>query len=261
MKDLTFRSEPDFSALEKGDLIEISHGIYSHWAVYIGVNDVGVHYAVHVGKTEENTGCVHSQKLDEIIADDLWRKNNAEDVQRGQKRFSEEEIVDRAKKSIGAWLYDVKSNNCEHFAKWCRYGKRMSQQTNDLQPMTVGSASQLLWRLLSDQSLDKASKLKSIAEILSDSTISKEGMKEILLVILEYQPVGETWLFELVTILLTDSPTSKTLNKYRSGDSMSKPYVSDLVAEMSVDALASRPSLYDILRKKITDIISSFIKK
>lgn len=44
--------------------------------------------------------------------------------------YDREEIVRRARSEIGTKLgtYNLLSNNCEHFANWCRCGKLVSHQ-------------------------------------------------------------------------------------------------------------------------------------
>lgn len=39
-----------------------------------------------------------------------------------------DEILRRAVANLGQWRYDLLFNNCEHFSKWCRYGRKSSDQ-------------------------------------------------------------------------------------------------------------------------------------
>lgn len=41
-----------------------------------------------------------------------------------------EEIVSRASSKLGKKTYDLMTNNCEHFATWCRYKKQVSRQAD-----------------------------------------------------------------------------------------------------------------------------------
>lgn len=47
-----------------------------------------------------------------------------------QATYEPDEIVQRARSMIGTKLgtYNLLSNNCEHFANWCRCGKLVSHQ-------------------------------------------------------------------------------------------------------------------------------------
>jgi hypothetical protein len=42
------------------------------------------------------------------------------------------EIIKRALSRVGTKDYHLAFNNCEHFARWCRYGEIMSQQADNL---------------------------------------------------------------------------------------------------------------------------------
>lgn len=42
--------------------------------------------------------------------------------------YTPDEIVRRAMSEIGRTDYDLFTNNCEHFATWCRYGIAISLQ-------------------------------------------------------------------------------------------------------------------------------------
>ena len=67
------------------------------------------------------------------------RKSTLEDFARGgeiqietkcKEAFSREETVMRALNAVGSekGKYALPWNNCEHFANWCRYGKKSSLQ-------------------------------------------------------------------------------------------------------------------------------------
>ncbi|MBM4290265.1 MAG: hypothetical protein FJ138_01495 [Deltaproteobacteria bacterium] len=47
-------------------------------------------------------------------------------------RFSPDEVVRRAAGRLGEGGYNVVSNNCEHFATWCREGHARSRQVGDV---------------------------------------------------------------------------------------------------------------------------------
>ena len=48
----------------------------------------------------------------------------------GYHLHSPEETVARARSRIGEEKYDLASNNCEHFAIWCKTGVHESHQVN-----------------------------------------------------------------------------------------------------------------------------------
>ncbi|VDI01826.1 HRAS-like suppressor 3 [Mytilus galloprovincialis] len=59
----------------------------------------------------------------------MAKKNNGKDLfLRWFNRFPGYKIVQRARSQIGPVGYNILWNNCEHFANWCRYGWKISDQ-------------------------------------------------------------------------------------------------------------------------------------
>ncbi|CAG5115504.1 unnamed protein product [Candidula unifasciata] len=131
--------------LSVGDLIEFPRGAYSHWAVYIGNGRV-VHLA-----GEDNDGvdaCVKPEHMftvcgakfgkAKVCIDDFWkvaagskaRKNNTKDDK--WRPLNPEEVVRNALEKLGTVGYNLIFSNCEHFAKWCRYGIAKSDQVEQV---------------------------------------------------------------------------------------------------------------------------------
>ena len=46
--------------------------------------------------------------------------------------FSGDIVAARALSQVGEGEYNIMTNNCEHFAKWCKYGARRSQQATSM---------------------------------------------------------------------------------------------------------------------------------
>lgn len=44
--------------------------------------------------------------------------------------FCEQEVINRAIRKLGEPDYNLFGNNCEHFAHWCKTGKKISSQVN-----------------------------------------------------------------------------------------------------------------------------------
>ena len=58
-------------------------------------------------------------------------KENAFDILFGNEKitlYSPEETVERAESRLGERAYNIATNNCEHFAVWCKTGKSESSQ-------------------------------------------------------------------------------------------------------------------------------------
>ncbi|XP_034005643.1 phospholipase A and acyltransferase 3-like [Trematomus bernacchii] len=122
--------------LKPGDLIEISKGIYNHWAVYVGDG-----FVVHMAPTSDVPGAsssslmsvrnekavVKKEKLTDVVGNDKWKLNNSMD--KDYKPRPAEDIVRDACARVGETLhYSVFQHNCEHFAKELRYRKAKSKQ-------------------------------------------------------------------------------------------------------------------------------------
>ncbi|CAJ0602515.1 unnamed protein product [Cylicocyclus nassatus] len=158
--------------VELGDLLEFRrvayiagapHGIYTHWAVYIGRHD-NVPLVVHLSgegadfNTGEGVGNgpldslagsssglfsgvaaeVRCDSIASVAGDDLVRVNNGQDADHDP--FPPTIVVERATLQLGAGNYNLVLNNCEHFVKWCRYGNRISSQAVAAKSLLLGTA-------------------------------------------------------------------------------------------------------------------------
>ncbi|XP_056012808.1 phospholipase A and acyltransferase 3-like [Ostrea edulis] len=134
-----------------GDLLEFPRGFYSHWAVYIGNEEV-----VHLAGTENdgingnfNSGhvftiCGKSFNKAQVKKEDIWnvicgskiKINNDKDKKCDPRPAHE--IVEEALMKLGEIGYNVLWENCEHFAAYCRYGVAWSKQANNFLTAAVG---------------------------------------------------------------------------------------------------------------------------
>ncbi|KAK7504444.1 hypothetical protein BaRGS_00004310 [Batillaria attramentaria] len=131
--------------LETGDIIEIQRGPHSHWAVYIGNQqvihlaggeDVGIDvqfkqfadptYLFNIAGKLFKTALVKVDAYANVVHRCLAKKNNSKDWK--YKPLSKSEIVQNAMSRLGRHYYNVQFENCEHFATWCRYGVKKSDQ-------------------------------------------------------------------------------------------------------------------------------------
>ncbi|CAG9532585.1 unnamed protein product [Cercopithifilaria johnstoni] len=156
------------SHLEIGDLIEfrrvvgsIKRRIYTHWGVFIGFHDKKA-YVAHTGTDFGDFGnslisnsveslatlkakvsCSNQIQIrrDELITvanGDSCRINNSLDKEK--RPFPPVIVVDRALLMLGKTDYNLLLNNCEHFAKYCRYGLKESNQAAVAKIILVTSA-------------------------------------------------------------------------------------------------------------------------
>ena len=130
--------------LSPGDLIQ-SKGtkwyqwFYSHFAVYIGNGDV-----VHVVGGEDGTkGVVKRERMLDAFAGDV-RKNNVMDDTFRPLRV--QDIIRIAKSRVEEnWKYNFLTNNCEHFASMCRYGKKISLQSLGITDIVNGDITKVVY--------------------------------------------------------------------------------------------------------------------
>jgi len=148
-------SSPSF--LEPGDVIGVSRkGIYEHYAIYIG-NDRVIHYCGE-GNDFAGTVCIHEADISEFLKDSkryfvVWFDNgipykiqsetsflftgaldyyNAGFQKANRTVFSAGETIRRARSRIGETEYNLITNNCEHFAMWCKTGVSESSQVKNI---------------------------------------------------------------------------------------------------------------------------------
>ncbi len=134
--------------LRTGDVIGVSRGAYEHYAVYAGNGRV-IHYA---GESADFSGkiSIHEAPFEEFlknstdyfvvtfegrypvkihastkfISDSCLNCCNIE----WKEKFSPEETLKRAYSRVGECKYSIVTNNCEHFAMWCKTGNAESTQ-------------------------------------------------------------------------------------------------------------------------------------
>ena len=139
--------------VQAGDVLRVNRGLYSHYGVYAGNNQV-IHYTGATGPNDFN-GIVRETSLEEFLNGaekfnvckfpehppmNLITRNSGrlfqlwqliKNVQlAGYKLYSPEETVRRARSKLGEGGYNLALNNCEHFAVWCKTGVKSSSQVN-----------------------------------------------------------------------------------------------------------------------------------
>ncbi|XP_035698728.1 lecithin retinol acyltransferase-like [Branchiostoma floridae] len=123
--DVRRNNEDAVAECEKGDLIEFPRkkfgGSVSHWAAYVGRGRV-----IHFTGENKMSAKIQEDRFWDVVGDSVAIINNYLD---GEKDVPpREKIVENARSKLGTTGYDAARNNCEHFATWCRYGVKWSQQ-------------------------------------------------------------------------------------------------------------------------------------
>ena len=117
---------------KKGDVLCVNRGLYSHYGVYAGDGKV-IHFTADTGEGQSETNPfnadVRKSDLEQFQKDGVVTVDNQENA-----AFSRDEIVRRAEALIGTQQgkYDLAINNCEHFAKWCKTGRKVSDQVENV---------------------------------------------------------------------------------------------------------------------------------
>lgn len=159
-------SKKENKKLELGDIVGVSRGAYDHYGVYIGGQRV-IHYTSLDSDTSSNNTIMETDfktflrgKKEFFILDvsylepSKFKKIEGIDIAAATsagvssyflvaiklishlktdkkfKYYSNEETIKRAKSRLGEKSYSLLTNNCEHFAIWCRTGISDSQQVN-----------------------------------------------------------------------------------------------------------------------------------
>ena len=99
--------------------------LYRHYGVYIGDGSV-IHFAAKKGfETNAKEAFIQETTLDGFLRGDrLYVEPEAAGA------FPVAEVLARARGELGRQKgeYSLVFNNCEHFAHWCKYGKKRSRQ-------------------------------------------------------------------------------------------------------------------------------------
>ena len=117
------------NTLEKGDILIVNRKLYKHYGIYAG-NKTVIHYAALNGDFGDNI-CIHETPLEQFAhEDEIIVGRFSESFLRTHTLYSAEETVNRARSRLGEQRYNLVTNNCEHFALWCKVGISESFQVN-----------------------------------------------------------------------------------------------------------------------------------
>lgn len=144
-----------------GDILFTDRGIYKHYGVYIGHSQV-IHFAGPKGhETEAPLVDVVQTSIEEFLrGDDLCIERYPDDFK--YKPFNPKVVIDRARSRLGKekGKYNLADYNCEHFANWCKFGVKFSNQVEQVATTIVKIAKpflRLLYWVSSSQAKHKVS--------------------------------------------------------------------------------------------------------
>ena len=106
---------------------------YKHYGIYIGNYQV-IHFSGPRGhETDADLAEIIQTSLRGFLkGDSLFIQTDSEITQYDNtlNPFPASKVIERAKSMLGQGKgeYNLKNNNCEHFANWCRYDKKFCRQ-------------------------------------------------------------------------------------------------------------------------------------
>lgn len=113
-----------------GDHIRVNRGMYYHHGIYVTDLHV-IHFAsITPGhEMDPNEASIIDTTLEQFLKGGECEKRIYTEEEEKSKR-SPQEIVSYAYSRLGDKGYNVVSNNCEHFANECVFGRKQSEQVN-----------------------------------------------------------------------------------------------------------------------------------
>ena len=122
-----------------GNQIRVNRGLYYHHGIYEDDEHVYQYASPKGSEVSAATANINITTLKEFLKDGEVevRKYNNEEL---KEKKSDEEIIKCAKSLVGSGLgeYDLINNNCEHFSNYCAFGKKTSNQVEDIFKMIFG---------------------------------------------------------------------------------------------------------------------------
>ncbi len=113
----------------------MNHWLYKHYGVYVGNNTV-VHFSG--GRGHELSAL--RARIRKTTLEDFSSNREVQIETKCAESYSRKETVMRALNAVGSekGKYALPWNNCEHFANWCRYGKKRSVQVEQFAANLAG---------------------------------------------------------------------------------------------------------------------------
>lgn len=114
--------------LAPGDVIYADRTAYFHFGVYIGNNNVVNFKGAPGHERDPRTALIRLSSMDDFANGDKVYLDKV-----FPNPLPSDEVVARAISMINKDFdgYNLVSNNCEHFANWCKYGEKRSSQVEN----------------------------------------------------------------------------------------------------------------------------------
>ncbi len=159
--DNSKRDGKTISRPRKGDVVGVSRGAYEHYGIYVNSREV-IHYTSKSSDVGDNRimktsfmrflrdsdkyfvlqfpdqhgkpSKTHLKTFSSVMGSQLpvgtsiWKLLKEEKY----KLYDPDKVVSRAQSKLGEDKYNLATNNCEHFAIWCKTGVSESHQVNNI---------------------------------------------------------------------------------------------------------------------------------
>ena len=122
--------------IRPGDVIYVErmNGIYRHYGIYVGKGTI-----IHYGTKDKDFGkgiSIHKSTMKEFLKGEnkyyICKFPEHANIE-NYHLFTKKEAVQRAYKRLGEQSYSLVTNNCEHFALWCRTNISQSSQIKKIE--------------------------------------------------------------------------------------------------------------------------------
>ena len=121
-----------------GDHIKVNRGLYSHHGIYAS-DDCVIHFSTPDGVSEldHTKAKVIVTNLKTFLNGGILEVRTFNSKELEYKR-SPQDIINYAFSRLGEGGYNLISNNCEHFANDCLFGKKTSNQVDSVLSFILG---------------------------------------------------------------------------------------------------------------------------
>jgi len=109
--------------LRRGDHVYVSYVVFTHHGIYVGDDTVVALCGKPVDHPDGPSRICKMSSAEFADGREIRVRNYAP-----SESSPAEEVVERALSKVGETGYDLLSNNCEHFATWCKTGRFRSSQ-------------------------------------------------------------------------------------------------------------------------------------
>ena len=119
--------------LKYGDQIRVNRGFYYHHGIYEDDDHIYQYAAKEGSEISFENALIISTNLETFAKGGIVEARDYNDEELKSLK-PKEEIINKAKELLGTGLgeYNLVTNNCEHFSNYCAFGKKESEQINNI---------------------------------------------------------------------------------------------------------------------------------